>query len=235
MARSEKGLAPQQARSRESLNKLLRAAQEVLGQKGLKGATIPVIAQHAGLTPGAVYRRFRDKDALLEAVILRMLKRQDEGIRVALTPDMARQIPLPVFAEQLIHSLLASYRRQAGMIRAMRQFTQARLQTPFFRRAARLEVSTYQYLVELFLVHREEIQHPEPKIAVSFAIMTLISTLMELVVAEGDLKLWKTLLPQDDAALKVELSRAFLSYLGVKQKSVGNQERQVGGQKSDEP
>lgn len=222
MARSEKGLAPQQARSRESLNKLLRAAQEVLGQKGLEGATIPVIAQHAGLTPGAVYRRFRDKDALLEAVILSMLKRQDEGIRVALTPDMARQIPLPVFAEQLVQSMLVSYRRHAGMIRAMRQFSQARLRTPFFRRAARLEVSTYHYLVELFLEHREEIQHPEPKIAVSFAIMMLISTLTELVVTEGDLRVWKTLLPQDDAALKSELSRAFLSYLGVKQKSAGN-------------
>lgn len=223
MTPSPNALAPQQARSRESLKKLLRAAQEVLGQKGLERATIPLIAQHAGLTPGAVYRRFRDKDALLEAVILSLLKRQDQGMRVALTPDMARQIPLPVFAEQLIHSMLVSYRRNAGVIRAMRQFLQARLHTPFCRTAARLEVNSYHYLVELFLEHRDEIPHPEPKIAVSFAIMMLISTLMELVVAEGDLKLWKTLLPQDDAALKAQLLRAFLGYLGVPQRSVGNQ------------
>ncbi|HET9400097.1 MAG TPA: helix-turn-helix domain-containing protein [Candidatus Acidoferrales bacterium] len=223
MAKPAKELAPQQARSRESLGRLLRAAQEVLGQKGLEGATIPVIAQHAGLTPGAVYRRFRDKDALLEAVILRMLERQDEGIRAALTPDKARKIPLTVFVEHLVRDMLASYRRQAGMIRAIRQFTQARLHTPFFRKAARLEVRTYQYLVDLFLEHREEIQHPEPKIAVSFAIMMLISTLVELVVAEGDLKLWKTLLPPDDTALRAELSRAFLTYLGVKPNSAGTQ------------
>src|SRR5690242_5595146 len=114
MAKSAKELAPQQARSRESLSRLLRAAQEVLGQKGVEGATIPVIAQRAGLTPGAVYRRFRDKDALLEAVILRMLERQDEGIRAALTPEMARKIPLTVFAERLVRDMLASYRRQAG-------------------------------------------------------------------------------------------------------------------------
>ena len=227
MAKSPKGLAPQQARSRESLSKLMRAAQEVLGQKGVEGATIPVIARHAGLTPGAVYRRFRDKDALLEAVILRMLKRQDEGIRAALTPGMARQIPLALFAQQLIHSLLTSYRRHAGMIRAMRQFSQARLHTPFFRKVARLEVSSYEYLVELFLEHRDEIQHSQPKIAVSFAIMMLISTLIELVVAEGDLRLWKTLLPQDDAALKAELSRAFLSYLGVKPNPGGNRPRAI--------
>jgi AcrR family transcriptional regulator len=37
------------------------------------GRSIPRIAQHAGLTPGAIYRRFHDKDALLEATILGML------------------------------------------------------------------------------------------------------------------------------------------------------------------
>ena len=49
---ANKTLAPQQARSRESTRKLLKAAAEVLGQHGLEGTTIPRIAQHAGLTPG---------------------------------------------------------------------------------------------------------------------------------------------------------------------------------------
>ena len=59
-------LAPQQARSRESLRKLQKATAEVLGQHGVEGTTIPRIAHHAGMTPGAIYRRFHDKDALLE-------------------------------------------------------------------------------------------------------------------------------------------------------------------------
>src|SRR5262252_5506298 len=79
-----KSLAPQQARSRESLRKLLKAAGEVLGQHGVEGTTIPRIAAHAGLTPGAIYRRFKDKDALLEAVILRLVERQDERLRTGL-------------------------------------------------------------------------------------------------------------------------------------------------------
>src|ERR1700732_664480 len=99
---ADKTLAPQQARSRESMRKLLKAAQEVLGQHGLERATIPRIAQHAGLTPGAIYRRFPDKDALLEAVVIGILERQDERLRMALTPAMARQLPLPAFAEQVI-------------------------------------------------------------------------------------------------------------------------------------
>src|SRR6185312_16013835 len=104
MPKARKTLEPQQQRSRESERKLLKAAAEVLGHHGVDGATIPRIAHHAGLTPGAIYRRFHDKDALLETVVLRILERQDERIRVALTPAMARQIPLALFAEQLINS-----------------------------------------------------------------------------------------------------------------------------------
>ena len=151
---ARKTLAPQQARSRESLRKLLKAAAEVLGQHGVEGATIPRIAQHAGLSPGAVYRRFHDKDALLEAAVLGIMQRQDERIRVALTPAMARQIPLAVFSEQLIHSMLLSYRASAGLLRAIRQFTQGRPHTAFYRKVVKLEFRSYRYLVGLFLVHR---------------------------------------------------------------------------------
>src|SRR5271163_3940321 len=132
----ENNLEPQQARSRESLRKLLKAAAEVLGQHGVEGTTIPRIAQHAGLTPGAVYRRFPDKDTLLETAILGILERQDERLRVALTPEMARQIPLAVFAEQMITNTLISYRASAGLLRAVRQFVQARDQTAFYKKAA---------------------------------------------------------------------------------------------------
>src|SRR5215510_15585649 len=102
---ANKTLAPQQERSRESLRRLLKAATEVLGQHGLEGATIPRIAQHAGLTPGAVYRRFHDKEALLEDAILGMLERQEERTRTGLTPEAAAQIPLAVFTEQVINGL----------------------------------------------------------------------------------------------------------------------------------
>jgi len=211
---ADKTLAPQQARSRESMRKLLKAAAEVLGQHGLEGATIPRIAQHAGLTPGAIYRRFPDKDALLETVIIAILQRQDERLRMMLTPAMARQIPLAVLAEQLINNLLVSYRANAGLLRALRQFAQGRDRTSFYRKVARLEMRSYQYLVELFLVHRKEVKHPDPQMAVSFALMMLASTLIELILVDHDMKNWQTVIPKDNQSLKRELLRSFLSYLG---------------------
>jgi AcrR family transcriptional regulator len=218
MPKARKTLEPQQARSRESLRKLLKAATEVLGQHGVEGTTIPRIAQHAGLTPGSVYRRFHDKDALLESAILGILERQDERLRASLTPEMARQIPLPVFAEQIINSMVVSYRANAGLLRAIRQFVQGRRNSPFWKKAEKWETRTYEHLLALFLTHRKTVRHPDPKTAVSLGLIMVISTLHELVLSQKDWATWKGLLPKDDQALKHELTQAFLNYLGVEQK-----------------
>jgi AcrR family transcriptional regulator len=215
MDKPEKRLAPQQARSRESLHRLLQAAMEMLGQHGVAGATIPRIAAHAGLTPGAVYRRFRNKDVLIETAILRILEDQDKGLRLSLTVAGTANIPLASLAEQVINSLVTSYRANAGLLRAVRQFVHDKEGSPFWNKAAKLEMRTLEHLVTIFLGHGPEIGHPEPRGATALGLIMVIGTLWEIVVNPGDTKLWKGLLPTDDRTLKAELRRSFLSYLGV--------------------
>ena len=221
MPKSGKTLEPQQERSRESLRKLLKAAVEVLGQHGVEGTTIPRIARHAGLTPGAVYRRFHDKEALLETAILGVLERQDERVRMGITPDAAAHIPLAVFSAQVIGAMVVTYRMNAPLLRAMRVFVQGRARTPFCKKACRLEVRSFARAMDLFLAHGEEIKHPDPHTAVTMGLMMVVSTLFEVVVMPEDLGAWKGLLPRDDQALKRELTRAFLSYLGVAEEREG--------------
>jgi AcrR family transcriptional regulator len=215
---AKKTLAPQQERSRESLRKLQKATAEVLGQHGVEGTTIPRIAQHAGLTPGAIYRRFHDKDALLEATILGILERQEERMKTGLTPAAASQIPLPVFAEQVVGGMVLSYRVNAALLRAMRTFVQSRASSPFYKKAMKAESRSFERVVELFMAHRKDIKHPDPRTAISLAFMMVSSTLFDWVVMPLDVGAWKSFLPKDDQALKRELTRAFLSYLGVEQK-----------------
>jgi AcrR family transcriptional regulator len=215
MPKVKKTLEPQQARSRESLRKLTKAAAEVLGQHGVEGATIPRIAHHAGMTPGSIYRRFHDKEALLEATILGILERQEERARTGMTPEAVAQIPLPVFAEQMINGMVLGYRMNAPLLRALRQFVQGRANTPFWKKATRLEVRSFERVIELFLSHKEEIRHPDPRLAISMAMMMVISALFELVVMPLDLGPVKHFLPKDDLALRRELTRMFLNYLGV--------------------
>jgi AcrR family transcriptional regulator len=215
---AKKTLAPQQERSRESLRRLQKATAEVLGQHGVEGATIPRIAQHAGLTPGAIYRRFHDKDALLEATILGILERQEERMKTGLTTAAAAQIPLPVFAEQVVGGMVLSYRVNASLLRAMRTFVQSRASSPFYKKAMKAESRSFERVVELFMAHRKDIKHPDPRTAISLAFMMVSSTLFDWVVMPLDVGAWKSFLPKDDQALKRELTRAFLSYLGVEQK-----------------
>ncbi len=215
---AKKTLVPQQERSRESLRKLQKATAEVLGQHGVEGTTIPRIAHHAGLTPGAIYRRFHDKDALLEATILGMLQRQEERMKVGLTPAAAAQIPLPVFADQVIGAMVLSYRVNAALLRAMRTFVRGRANTAFWKTACKFEVRAIEHVIELFLTHRKEIRHPDPRIAITMGFMMVVSTLYEIVVMPTDLGPLDNFLPKDDQALKRELVRAFLNYLGVEQK-----------------
>jgi hypothetical protein len=101
-------------------------------------------------------------------------------------------------------------------LRAIRQFVRGRGQTPFGKKASRREIRTFEKLVDLFMTHCERIRHPDPRKAISIALMMVVSTAFELVVAHKDLNAWKHIFPvNDDQALKRELTRAFLSYLGV--------------------
>jgi len=68
MPRTSAEHPPRQARSRESLL-LLDAAEIVLVKYGPEGATLPRIAKQARLSPASVYRRFRDKEALMQALV----------------------------------------------------------------------------------------------------------------------------------------------------------------------
>jgi AcrR family transcriptional regulator len=61
-------LPVQQERSRATRERLLAAAEKVFAEKGYEGTRISEIAETAGCSVGAVYFRFKDKDALFQAI-----------------------------------------------------------------------------------------------------------------------------------------------------------------------
>jgi AcrR family transcriptional regulator len=52
-----------------SRDRIFAAAKAVLDREGLPGLTVRKVADHAGLSPMAMYRHFADKDALLNALM----------------------------------------------------------------------------------------------------------------------------------------------------------------------
>ncbi len=64
---------------------LLQAATTLLIEKGYAGTTLSLLAQEVGMTKGAIYHHFADKEALLRAVIghVRAVWAREVGARVA--------------------------------------------------------------------------------------------------------------------------------------------------------
>jgi len=209
-------LPAKQARSRKSLERLLDAAEEVLKKHGLDGATVPRIAAQAGLSPGSVYRRFPDKDALLRAVVLRYHTRIAEKSRANLgRAELWKGTSLRQKAYIAILSTIAAHKVHAGLLRPLYQFCQRHPDFAFRRRAFQLEMGNFRQVVKLFLEHRDEIHHPDPELAVTFGLLLVAFTMREHLMDTGKQR-WSDVFPTAVAQFDRELPRMFLRYLGVK-------------------
>src|SRR5579871_2666360 len=65
---------PKQRRSRESYERVLDAARTLLEENGFDGFTIQEVAARSGVSVGAIYERFGNKDSLLRAVHARLME-----------------------------------------------------------------------------------------------------------------------------------------------------------------
>lgn len=59
---------PRQERSERTLATILDAADQVFGEHGYAAATTTLMAKHAGISVGSIYRFFPDKNAVAEAL-----------------------------------------------------------------------------------------------------------------------------------------------------------------------
>jgi AcrR family transcriptional regulator len=73
-------LAPQQERSRVALEKIVKAAAAVIAAKGAEGFSMADVAVAAGIPVGNIYRRFRGKEQLIQALKLDATSRIENAI-----------------------------------------------------------------------------------------------------------------------------------------------------------
>src|SRR5215472_9529683 len=111
--------APQQARSVESYQRMLDAAESVLAEKSFDDATISEIARRAGLTIGAFYARFHDKDALLRELEIRMDEEFVALVDRTLRDEAWMRLPLEVALDRYHLDLVDIYQRRRAIARAL--------------------------------------------------------------------------------------------------------------------
>jgi AcrR family transcriptional regulator len=72
-----KRTAPKQERAVQTRDRLLDVAGELLAEVGIERISTNLICARAGMTPPALYRYFKDKYAILEALGKRLMDRQN--------------------------------------------------------------------------------------------------------------------------------------------------------------
>ena len=195
---------PRQKRSAASLERLLAAAEEVLRERSFDAAGVAEIAARAGVTVGAFYSRFEDKESLLRHLEGRVFAAQEALIAEQLAGFAAAGRPLAEVVHGLLRAALAFYRTHRGSLRALD--LRARSDAALRDRISRAN----QRAVGRFVAAGGG-QDP-PGEALGFAVLMVGTMLREAVLFGAP---WLEQAGWDDETLVRELTRAFVAYLGA--------------------
>jgi AcrR family transcriptional regulator len=199
-----------QARSQETLERLLDAAEELLSESGFDSATVSEIVRRANSSVGAMYARFSDKDSLLVCLHERFCEQAIATADMALDPQRWEGSSISDILTTTIPFLTHTFHHKRGLIRAF--IAKCSIDDKFAERASRVGREISARLSTLFMARRNEIRHPDPMLAIDFGLRMVFDTLdhetMYVDFARSKIQLTREQLAE-------ELSRAFLSYLGV--------------------
>jgi AcrR family transcriptional regulator len=202
---------PRQARSQETLDRLLDAAEELLVTRGFDEVTVPEIASQARSSVGAFYARFKDKDALLHALHQRTCDDAYAAMEQGLDPAGWEGADIAEIIEVFIASVLELNRQRPGILLAV--LNRARVDAEMRNRHETVRRYIGSRLTNLLLARREEIQHPDLGAACDFAIRQIYAVTRTEVYGLGGV-FGGDPLPEDHVVR--ELTRSVLAYLGVR-------------------
>jgi len=202
--------SPRQKRSRESLERLLEAAEEQIRLHGVEGLTVSGVVNSIGLSVGAFYARFPDKTALLHAVQDRFHSRLEPRIREQMIAEVG---PCPTLAEAvdaavevLIRNVVGERERELS-----RGFMSLSVADPVLRaRGELVNRRRRETFSEILLAHSEEIGHPDPGLAISVAYGMYAAVIRGRLVFGPEHELYYDI---DTATLYRELKKALTLYL----------------------
>ena len=203
---------PQQTRSRETLDRILDAAERVLDEKSFTEATLAEIMERAGVTVGAFYRRFPDKDALLHLLDERFFREMQARADELLDPNHWQGASISEILSEFARTAVNVYTARRGVARSL--FLRARVDPVIQATARQVNARCIDRLRALLLDpgRRAEVTHLDPDRAIALGFMMFFGALRETTVF-GEVWPEHRQLVGDD--LGHEMGRLYLAYLGV--------------------
>ena len=204
---------PQQTRSQETLDRILDAAERVLEEKSFTEATLAEIMERAGVTVGAFYRRFPDKDSLLHLLDERFFREMQERADELLNPEHWQGASVREILTEFARTAVAVYTTKRGVARSV--FLRARVDPVIQTTGREINARYIERLRALLLdpARRAEVTHPDPDRAIALGFMMFFGALRETTVFG---EVWPDHHELTGTNLGEEMARLYLAYLGVR-------------------
>jgi AcrR family transcriptional regulator len=205
---------PKQARSRDTLDRILAAARQVLEAKNFEEATLSEVVERAGVTVGAFYHRFPGKDALLEYLEQEAYRSMRSAMASVFAAPKADAVTVAELLRGFTGAQARMYRENRGALRAILLKSRSDPE----RQARRMEFTREALgtAVEWMLSHPGEVEHPDPATALQVALLFVSSALRDVILYD---ERWVTAGSDaiSDERLVEELTRAALAYAGLRE------------------
>src|SRR5690349_9431815 len=203
---------PQQTRSQETLDRILDAAERVLEEKSFTEATLAEIMERAGVTVGAFYRRFPDKDALLHLLDERFFREMQERADELLDPEHWHGASVADIVKEFARTAVDVYRAKRGVARSV--FLRARVDPVIQATGREVNAQYIERLRRLLLepARQGQVTHPDPERAIALGFMMFFGALRETTVFG---EVWPDHPELTGSKLGDEMARLYLAYLGV--------------------
>ncbi len=203
---------PRQPRSKKTLERILASSIALTTQQSYDEVTIADIAAHAQISVGGFYSRFKNKEALLNKLSECLAQDTNTKIDSALSRDWSSQ-KLQHLLTHIVEANAELYEKYRGVLTVIHLKTRGLkplADAESDQNRQRYNESIIVHLENLLLRKREEITHPQPRVAIRIAIACMTSMLRDAIVFQ-DNSLYP--LPRDSRTISNRVAMVMYQYL----------------------
>jgi AcrR family transcriptional regulator len=172
---------PERAPGHASLQRLLDAGAQLLGERGYEGFTISELGRRANLSNGSIYHLMPSKEILLEAIHDHELARLEGEAQARSGPAEWAGLDLGATLRKAVGDLVGVFDRNAPMLRVA--LARAVTDPAVAQRGARQVGRARERFAGALNGVRDQITHPDPDVAIDLCFRTLMATVRQNVAA----------------------------------------------------
>jgi AcrR family transcriptional regulator len=201
---------PKQERSSRTRAAILLAAREMISEGGVESLTVSGVAARVGLTTGAFYARFRNKDALLQSLFEKARAANRTKIDAFRREIAANAAPLAEIVATFVPRAMELIRDNSALFRLFGYDHRGSRNER--DRAIQLLEAVIEPVQRLLRERSDELAHPNPELAGAMLIVMMQGIVdWALLLRESR----NPMVPIRDEELAHEIVRASLGYLGL--------------------